>query len=190
MGVTVAASASPSPVVVQLTGPDGSEGPGPVNLVEGDRMIIREPDGDLPMMRIGDGMYGADLGKGTGDLQVVIERSVDQPLDFPFFVAPAFDVHAPPSASRAVPLTITWDASTGPYKVELQITDGVAPHCISPALRELSFDVGSYTFNPFELAFAGDQGSCTATVIIKRTTLGAPNLAATQTRTASFESVP
>ncbi len=190
MSVKATAGAGGSPVIVNLSvGPDA---PLPLNLVETDRLVVRLPKGDLPMVRQANGVYGADLGLAEGDLHVMILRTVDRPLDFPIFVPPSFVIHAPTSASRAAPLNITWDVGAGPYSLELDVTDDGTPHCVVPAHRPLSFDSGSYTFNPYELAYSQplDLGTCTASVTIQRTTFGPGNVVATQTRTVTFGSRP
>ena len=100
---------------------------------------------------------------------------------------PAFTLHAPPTASRTAPLTITWDAATGPWYVTL----GVTGDCIAGASRTLAFDSGTYTFNAGELFAAGNGASCTGTVTMVRTTPpDAHYSATTQTRKTTFESTP
>lgn len=180
--VTATANESTSTLHATLVGPHGG-----MILVDGDRLVARFASLELPMNTRGGGAFDLDLGTVTGTIDVVLLRLRDAELKTTLLLPPAFTLHAPATASRIAPLTITWDAATGPWSVTLDVTGD----CIPGASRTLSFESGIYTFNAGELFAAGAGASCTGTVTMVRTTPpDARYEATTQTRTTTFESTP
>jgi hypothetical protein len=177
---TIAANESGAFLEANLEGPSG-----PMTLVDGDRLVARLPN-EVPLVALGPGTYGLDLGPVTGNIDVVLLRTHDANVDVGIFLPAAFTLHAPTTASRSAELTLTWDASSGPYSVTLSINGT----CVASVSRTLSFDSGSYTFNPSELATTV-ASTCTATVVMVRANpANRQSSSVTQTRTVTFESTP
>lgn len=183
IGASIVADETGSPLVAYVDGPHGF-----VALVEGDRLVARQGTNDSPLAKLAaDREYGLDLGPVGGEIDVVLLRPHDTPIQTSMFLPPPFVVHAPASASRAAPLTITWDASSGPYSVALSVSGT----CLAGSTRTLSLDAGTYTINAGELAQPSATATCTATVTMVRSSpLGTSYPSATQTRHATFESTP
>lgn len=166
-------------------------GPGPApRLVEGDSLALDTPLGLVPIGLV-QGSFTVDLPPLGGDVALVLDRPPGRGggLTQAMFLAPPFAVGVPATASRAAPLTITWDTAVGPHETNLI----VGGKCVAPIQRRLAGDYGTYTFNPFELSTsAGDQGACAVTIdVVKR---WSPNNAnyypSSQTTRATLEMTP
>ena len=143
-------------VAGSLTGP----GPSP-RLVEGDRLEFRTPLGTSPVGLV-NGSFGFDLPPTGGDFELALLRAPDRggDLSLKVFLAPPFAIRVPVTASRAAPLTLAWDAAPGPHTTRLSL----GGKCVATIQRTLG-DVGTYTFNAFELSSsAADPGTCTVTI--------------------------
>lgn len=164
-------------------------GPGPrVRLVEGDALRLETPIGTIPLAIDGHGV-GLDLPPVGGSFELVLTRPPGRGdgIRQSFYLAPPFALRPPVTASRAQSVTFSWDRADGPHGV----TISVGGECLAPITRSLSFDVGTYTFNPYELASsAAKPGTCKGTVQITKATLPLTYFSAVQTTRAEFESTP
>jgi hypothetical protein len=181
--LTVVTTPSAIEVRVSVQGPGGG-----VTLMEGDRLVVRVGDRALEPQRVERGSWVARTGLDAyGDVVARVERADDASVEARAYLPPPFRVTVPATASRAASLTVRWDAASGPYATTLS----VGGPCVAPIVRPLSSDVGTYTFNPYELASsAAAPGSCTATVTLSKASPSASTPTASRTALATFVSEP
>lgn len=156
LSLTLRGTATTTNVVGAVLGP----GPSP-RIVDGDRVELRTPLGTIPVGLV-DGKFGYDLPAVGGDFELALVRAPGRGGDLSnkVFLAPPFAIRVPVTASRADAFTMTWDAAVGPHELRLSV-DG---KCVAKVQRTLA-DVGTYTFNKFELASsAAAPGTCTVTI--------------------------
>jgi hypothetical protein len=184
MGYQMSGTAQGTQVKGYLHGPGAN-----TRLVEGDRLELRTPLGPVPL-QILDGEFTFDLPPAGGDFELALLRPPGRGGDLTQkqWLAPPFAVRAPATASRAAPLTVTWDPAVGPHRVRLSVKGA----CVAPITRDLASDVGSYGFNAYELASsAAAPGTCTVTIeIVKGADLKTSYVASTQTASTTLEMTP
>jgi hypothetical protein len=185
LALPLSVQATDAEVVVNVAarGPQGT-----IVLEGGDRLSVSVGDRELAPIAVSRGSWVARGGASLfGEVVARVERPRDAPVEARAYLPAPFVVSVPPRASRASALTVAWDAGAGPYATVLS----VAGPCVSPVVRTLSGDVGTYTFNPYELASsAAAPGECVATVTITKASPSVAAATASRAASARFESEP